>query len=101
MCYARLGEVKAKNCYERAVEWMKERKGHLAQIMLEELNQFQAEAKETLAVHPEKPTSLFSGYDAALVGSALPCSADELAELLNEHKQRNQAPDGLGSTDEC
>jgi hypothetical protein len=38
----------------------------------------------------EKLTSKFSGYDSA-VGGALPCSAGELAELLNEHKQRNQA----------
>jgi hypothetical protein len=39
----------------------------------------------------KKPTSMFSGYDAAIGGGALPCSAGELAELLNEHKQRNQS----------
>jgi hypothetical protein len=38
----------------------------------------------------KKPTSLFSGYDAAVGGGALPCPAGELAELLNEHKQHNQ-----------
>jgi len=38
----------------------------------------------------KKPSSLFSGYDAAVVASPLPCSAGELAELLNEHKQHNQ-----------
>jgi hypothetical protein len=42
----------------------------------------------------KKSTSLFSGYDAAVVGGALPRSAEELAELLNEHKQRNQASSG-------
>ena len=36
----------------------------------------------------KKATSLLSGYDAAILGAALPCSARELAELLNEHKQR-------------
>lgn len=36
----------------------------------------------------KKATSLVSGYDAAIFGSPLPCSAGELAELLNEHKQR-------------
>jgi hypothetical protein len=35
----------------------------------------------------KKPNSLFSGYDAAVVGSALPRSPSELAELLNELKQ--------------
>lgn len=39
----------------------------------------------------KKPTSLFSGYDAAVSG-AFKCSAGELAELLNEHKQRNSSP---------
>jgi hypothetical protein len=43
----------------------------------------------------KKPTSLFSGYDAAVAGGALPCSAEELAELLNEHKQRNQGSPGM------
>jgi hypothetical protein len=38
-----------------------------------------------------KSTSLYSGYDSAVIGSALPCSAAELAELLNQHKQRNEA----------
>ena len=36
----------------------------------------------------KKATSLFAGYDAAIVGGALPCSASRLAELLNEHKER-------------
>jgi hypothetical protein len=48
----------------------------------------------------KKPTSLFSGYDAAVVGGALPCSAGELAELLNEHKQRNQPSGSLASPGE-
>jgi hypothetical protein len=35
-----------------------------------------------------KASSLFSGYDTAIIGGALPCSAGKLVELLNEHKQR-------------
>ncbi len=46
----------------------------------------------------KKPSSLFKGYDAAMVGGALPCSPRELAELLNEHKQRNQAGDAESDT---
>jgi hypothetical protein len=42
----------------------------------------------------KKPTSLFAGYDAAVVGSAMPCSASALADLLNEHKQRHAASGG-------
>jgi hypothetical protein len=45
----------------------------------------------------KKATSLFSGYDAAIVGGALPRSAAELAELLNEHKQRYGASRGPAS----
>ena len=41
-----------------------------------------------------KPTSMFSGYDAAVVGSTLPCSASQLAELLNEHKDRHRPSGG-------
>jgi hypothetical protein len=37
----------------------------------------------------KKPTSIYGGYDAAVTG-ALRCSPKELAELLNEHKQRHQ-----------
>jgi hypothetical protein len=48
----------------------------------------------------KKPTSLFSGYDAAVVGGALPCPAGELAELLNEHKQHNRASGRLVSPGE-
>jgi hypothetical protein len=47
----------------------------------------------------KKPTSLFSGYDAAMIGSTLVCSAGELAELLNEHKQRNQRGETLTEPD--
>jgi hypothetical protein len=36
-----------------------------------------------------KPTSLFSGYDAAVGGSTLSLSAGELAEVLNAHKKRS------------
>jgi hypothetical protein len=36
----------------------------------------------------KKPTSMFSGYDAAVMG-ALRSSPEELAALLNEHKQRS------------
>ncbi len=43
----------------------------------------------------KKPTSLFSGYDAAL-GGALALSAAELAELLNEYKQRHQGSTSPG-----
>jgi hypothetical protein len=39
----------------------------------------------------KKSTGRFSGYDAAVFGAALPRSAEELAELLNEHKQRYSA----------
>jgi hypothetical protein len=39
----------------------------------------------------KKASSLLSGYDSAVIGSALPCSAAELADLLNKHKQQNQA----------
>jgi hypothetical protein len=39
----------------------------------------------------KKPSSLYSGHDAARVGIALPCSAAELARLLNEYKQRDRA----------
>ncbi len=42
----------------------------------------------------KKPTSLFGGYDGALVG-ALRCSPEELAELLNEHMHRNKGTPGL------
>jgi hypothetical protein len=35
-----------------------------------------------------KPTSLFAGYDGAVSGALLR-SPEELAELLNEYKQRN------------
>jgi len=38
----------------------------------------------------KKPASSLSGYDAAILRGALPCSARELAQLLNEHKQRNR-----------
>jgi hypothetical protein len=38
----------------------------------------------------KKPTSSFSGYDGVVVGGALPRSAEEIADLLNEHKERNQ-----------
>ncbi|MBC7817556.1 MAG: hypothetical protein IAG10_11745 [Planctomycetaceae bacterium] len=37
----------------------------------------------------KKSNSWLAGYDAA-VGGALPCSAAELAELLNEHKERSR-----------
>jgi hypothetical protein len=43
-----------------------------------------------------KATSLFGGYDAVVTG-ALRGSPEDLAELLNEHKQRNQASTGLVS----
>ncbi|REJ94351.1 MAG: PH domain-containing protein [Planctomycetota bacterium] len=39
----------------------------------------------------KKSSALYSGYDAAVVGSALPRSAGELAALLNEYKQSCQA----------
>jgi hypothetical protein len=42
----------------------------------------------------KKPTSVFGGYDAAVTG-AFRCSPEELAELLNEHKQRNHGSQGL------
>ena len=45
---------------------------------------------ESKARTGKKSGSLIAGYDAA-VGGALPCSAGELAELLNDHKQRRQA----------
>jgi hypothetical protein len=35
-----------------------------------------------------------SGYDGAVAGSALPCSAGELAELLNEHMRGARASAG-------
>ncbi len=41
----------------------------------------------------KKPNPMFAGYDAAIGGGALPGSPSELAELLNEHKRRNQADD--------
>jgi hypothetical protein len=41
----------------------------------------------------KKPTSLFGGYDGALVG-ALRCSPEELADLLNEHLRRNRGAPG-------
>jgi hypothetical protein len=44
-----------------------------------------------------KATSLFSGYDAAIVGGALPRSASELSDLLNEHKQRYGGSHGPAS----
>jgi hypothetical protein len=50
----------------------------------------------------KKPTSLFSGYDAAVGAPALACTARELGELLNEHKQQNSsgglAPRGEGES---
>jgi hypothetical protein len=38
----------------------------------------------------KKPRSSYSGYDVAVVGTALPCSAAELAVLLNENMERNR-----------
>ncbi len=37
----------------------------------------------------KKPTSVFGGYDGAVVG-ALSCSPEELADLLNEHLRRHR-----------
>ncbi|MBC7820068.1 MAG: hypothetical protein IAG10_24560 [Planctomycetaceae bacterium] len=48
------------------------------------------------ALSGKKPNSWLAGYDAAL-GGALPCSAAELAELLNEHKERSRDSTGLES----
>ena len=45
----------------------------------------------------KKPNSWLAGYDAA-GGGAFPCSAAELAELLNEHKERSR--DSAGSESE-
>jgi hypothetical protein len=44
-----------------------------------------------------KPTSLYSGYDAVVGASTLSRSAEELAELLNEHKQDDPASGALGT----
>jgi hypothetical protein len=41
----------------------------------------------------KKPTSVFGGYDGAVVG-ALRCSPEELADLLNEHLRRNRGSPG-------
>ncbi len=41
----------------------------------------------------KKPTSLFGGYDGAIVG-ALRCSPEELADLLNEHLRRSRGTPG-------
>ena len=41
----------------------------------------------------KKPDPRFSGYDGVLGGS-LPCSAAQLAALLNEHKERHTSPAG-------
>jgi hypothetical protein len=48
----------------------------------------------------KKSSALFAGYDAAVVGGALPCSAGELAELLNDYKERNQASGATVSSGE-
>jgi hypothetical protein len=48
----------------------------------------------------KKTTTLFSGYDAAVVGGALPSSPQELADLLNEHVQRNRGSEEMASPGE-
>ena len=55
MCHARRSEgAKAKDCYERAVQWVQEQEGKLQPGAKEDLNTFQAEA-ETLLGQQAKP----------------------------------------------
>jgi eukaryotic-like serine/threonine-protein kinase len=49
MCHQRLGHAdRARECYDRAVEWVREREGKLSAQWAEELKTFRAEAEELL-----------------------------------------------------
>jgi hypothetical protein len=49
MCHARRGDAaKAKDCYDQAVKWMREREGKLRADWIPELKAFQAEADAVL-----------------------------------------------------
>jgi WD40 repeat protein/Tfp pilus assembly protein PilF len=53
MCHHRLGDAaKARECHERAVKWVDQRRGKLGRIWEEELTAFRAEADAVLARPP-------------------------------------------------
>ncbi len=63
LCHARLGQPdKARDCYDRAVQWVQEPQGKLDAKQQAELDAFRAEAEAILG-QPTKPTSPTSPRD--------------------------------------